>query len=221
MDLVLLPGINRPEVGDALADGAVLARALERDEQGRVGAGQVGAHVILVGEAVMDGGRTGHGRITSAAPGGCREGVLRQFDHGPLLIGRVSDGRDTRVSLPSMVMDYPGPVQGAFARLLPALLCGQRPQRRRRLGPPHFLSSWALPSRCRRCRRVRPVDGRGIQPKGAAWAMRVASTWVSEAGLALNSARSSVSRRRYSTRASAPRPCVASSVMSARWLCSR
>src|SRR5205085_7322158 len=109
VELVLLPGINRPEVGDALADGAVLTRALERDEQGGVGARQIGAHVILVGEALMDGGRTGHGRITSAAPGGGRENVLRQFDHGDLLFGRVRDGRDTRVSLPSMVRDYAGP----------------------------------------------------------------------------------------------------------------
>src|SRR5947209_2586789 len=41
-------------------------------------------------------------------------------------LGRVRDGRDTRMTLASMVLDYPGPVQGAFARLLPALLRGQR-----------------------------------------------------------------------------------------------
>ena len=41
VEALLPPGVGRAQVGDALADGAVGAGALERHQQGVVGAGQV------------------------------------------------------------------------------------------------------------------------------------------------------------------------------------
>jgi hypothetical protein len=62
MHIVLLPRVQVMVVGYPLADARELRRALDRDQEFCVRAGQIIARCVLAGDLLMEGGRTDHHR---------------------------------------------------------------------------------------------------------------------------------------------------------------
>jgi hypothetical protein len=69
VQLLIIPGVHRPGARHAPPDRPVLMRALQREQQRGIGAGQPLAHPVLARHLFMQFGRTGRSMLSSTAFG--------------------------------------------------------------------------------------------------------------------------------------------------------